>query len=49
MRNWFKKFYIKWIMGECPHFCFMCEYRNICDANYEEDSWSKLFKYKKER
>lgn len=28
-------FYIKWIRGECHHFCAFCDYKNECWDNLE--------------
>lgn len=28
-------FYIKWVKGECRHFCFKCQYKNECYDNLE--------------
>lgn len=30
-----KILYIKWIKGECRHFCCMCKYRDQCFDNLE--------------
>ena len=35
LKNYAKILYVKWIKGECRHFCFMCEYRNQCFDNLE--------------
>lgn len=28
-------FKIKWVKGECRHFCILCKYRNDCYDNLE--------------
>ena len=40
-----KKLFVKYIIGECRHLCFMCKYRTECDCNYEEQTWKWLLKY----
>ena len=42
-----KKLFIKYIIGECRHLCFMCKYNGECYCNYEEQTWKQLFKYYK--
>lgn len=32
-----KILYIKWIKGECRHFCCVCKYRNQCFDNLEQE------------
>lgn len=27
--------YIKWVRGECRHLCCMCDYRNVCEEEFE--------------
>lgn len=29
-------FKVKWIDGECRHFCFMCKWYNMCYDNLDE-------------
>lgn len=36
IKMFFLKFYIKWVKGECRHFCVVCEYRGLCDEHLEE-------------
>lgn len=31
--NFIKLFYLKWIRRCCPHFCFICEYKDWCMEN----------------
>ena len=31
-----KILYIKWVKGECRHFCCVCKYRNQCFDNLEQ-------------
>ena len=42
-----KKLFIKYIIGECKHICKLCSYRNLCDVNYEEQTWKQLWQYYK--
>lgn len=29
--NTFKFMWYKWIKRKCPHICFICKYKNICE------------------
>lgn len=29
-----KKWYHKWILRECPHFCYFCRHRGICESEW---------------
>ena len=31
MLKLWRKFKLKWILRECPHFCRYCRHRNICE------------------
>lgn len=37
-----KILYVKWIMGECRHFCCVCKFHNQCFDNLEYDVLKKL-------
>ena len=36
-----KILYVKWIKGECRHFCYHCEYSDECYENLEYESEDK--------
>lgn len=31
MNKFIYKMYMKWIKGNCRHFCIICKYKDICD------------------
>lgn len=35
--KWLNIIAIKWILGECRHLCCLCQYRNQCAEDYEND------------
>lgn len=37
IRRQIKIFKIKYIQGECRHICMLCNYRDMCMSNYEDD------------
>ena len=43
-RTLLKILYVKWIMGECRHFCCCCKFHNMCYDNIEDDFLTKYDK-----
>ena len=47
MKKWLKVMFVKWYIGQCPHFCLLCKYRkkeheSCTDEMYNSDL--QLFK-----
>ena len=36
LKKWFKRQYIKFILGQCKHLCLWCEYKEECFSNFED-------------
>ena len=41
IKMFFLKFHIKWVKGECRHFCKVCESRPLCEEHWEDDTYWK--------
>lgn len=39
IRYWFRKFKFKWVLGDCRHFCSLCEFKANCDIDFDLESF----------
>lgn len=49
LKKWVQIIIIKWVFGQCHHLCCLCEYRNQCEEDYDNDLIQSFKDYKKYR
>lgn len=49
LKKWIQIIIIKWVFGQCHHLCCLCEYRNQCEEDYDNDLIQSFKDYKKYR
>ena len=37
IKRWLKKEYIKYILGQCKHICFLCEFKDECIPHFVDE------------